>query len=127
MEITHSIRTCPECGEKITGRSDKKFCCDQCRNLYNNKQKSNDTNLVRNINNVLKKNRRILQDLNPRGGKVLVSKEALLVKGFHFSYHTHTYTTKKGFVYNFCYEQGYLFLEDKNQYLLVTTPDDKEG
>lgn len=126
MENNKLLRTCPECGDKISGRVDKKFCCDQCRNLYNNRQKSNDSNLVRNINSLLKKNRRILQDLNPKAAKVLVSKESLLVKGFHFSYHTHTYTTKKGLVYYFCYEQGYLFLEEKNQYLLVTTPEDKD-
>ncbi|KKQ83435.1 MAG: hypothetical protein UT04_C0032G0014 [Candidatus Daviesbacteria bacterium GW2011_GWF2_38_7] len=57
-------KTCIECGETIVGRSDKKFCCDLCRNSYNNKQNSESTNLVRNINNILRKNRRILQSLN---------------------------------------------------------------
>ena len=32
------METCLECGEKIIGRSDKKFCNDACRNSYNNKQ-----------------------------------------------------------------------------------------
>jgi hypothetical protein len=36
------------------------------------------------------------------------------------------YTTQKGIIYNFCYEQGYLFLEDKKLYLLVASKD-KEG
>lgn len=31
-----SQRTCPVCGEKIVGRSDKKFCCDECRAYYHN-------------------------------------------------------------------------------------------
>ena len=31
------MKTCLECGEKIVGREDKKFCSDGCRNAYNNK------------------------------------------------------------------------------------------
>lgn len=29
-------KKCLECGEKIVGRADKKFCNDYCRNAYNN-------------------------------------------------------------------------------------------
>ncbi|MHC1705151.1 MAG: hypothetical protein AB9846_14685 [Tenuifilaceae bacterium] len=119
-------RTCPECGEKLIGRADKKFCTDQCRNTYNNRLNSDASNTVRNINNILRKNRRILQELNKQSGKTMVSKDTLLTKGFSFNYFTHTYTTQKGYNYHFCYEQGYLFLEDKNLYLLVTNKD-KEG
>lgn len=113
------LKKCPECGEKIIGRADKKFCSDQCRNAYNNKLNSDASNTVRNINNILRKNRRILQELNKQSGKTLVSKDNLLTNGFNFTYHTHTYTTKKGDNYQFCYEQGYLYLEDKDLYLLV--------
>ena len=27
-------KKCPECGDKIVGRIDKKFCSDACRNSY---------------------------------------------------------------------------------------------
>ncbi len=121
-----NIRKCPECGEKIIGRADKKFCSDQCRNTYNNRLNSDTSNTVRNINNILRKNRRILQELNKQSGKTMVTKEALLTNGFNFTYHTHTYTTKKGDVYQFCYEQGYLYLDDKDLYLLVENKDDKD-
>ncbi|MBN2521295.1 MAG: hypothetical protein JXB17_12355, partial [Bacteroidales bacterium] len=60
-------KLCTECGEPIHGRSDKKFCCDQCRNIFNNRLNSNLNNYMRNINNVLRKNRRILAELNPNG------------------------------------------------------------
>ena len=30
-------KNCPECGEHIIGRVDKKFCSDQCRASHNNK------------------------------------------------------------------------------------------
>jgi len=116
-------RKCPECGEKIIGRADKKFCSDQCRNSYNNRLNSDTSNTVRNINNILRKNRRILQELNKQSGKTMIAKDTLLSNGFNFTYHTHTYTTKKGDIYQFCYEQGYLYLEDKELYLLVENKD----
>lgn len=116
-------RKCPECGDIIIGRADKKFCSDQCRNSYNNKLNSDASNTVRNINNILRKNRRILQELNKQSGKTLVNKDTLLQNGFNFTYHTHTYTTKKGDIYHFCYEQGYLFLKDKELFLLVESKE----
>jgi len=110
-------KACLECGARITGRADKKFCSDQCRVAYNNHLNSNETNFMRNVNNVLRKNRRILIDLNTTG-KSNVSREKLQAKGFDFNLFTSTYVTKEGSVYHYCYEQGYL-QTDKNWYLLV--------
>jgi predicted nucleic acid-binding Zn ribbon protein len=56
-------RNCPACGKPLNGRVDKRFCDDYCRNGYNNQLKSASNNLVRNINNALGKNRRILKSL----------------------------------------------------------------
>ena len=110
-------KLCLECGEKIIGRSDKKFCSDGCRNTYNNGQKKADTNLIRNTNNQLRKNYRILQKLNPTD-KTKTTKSKLLLSGFDFSLFTSIYTTKKGNVYYFIYDQGYLILEN-DYYALV--------
>jgi hypothetical protein len=123
--MENQTRNCPECGEKIIGRADKKFCSDQCRNSYNNRLNSDASNTVRNINNILRKNRRILQELNKQSGKTMVAKDTLLSNGFNFTYHTHSYITKRGDIYHFCYEQGYLFLEDKELYLLVENKDNE--
>lgn len=117
-------RNCPECGEIITGRTDKKFCNDYCRNTYNNKQNSSTNNYVRSINTILRKNRKILQTLLPPKGKGIVKSEKILSQGFNFNFHTHTYVTKKGDTYYFCYEYGYLALKDKGQYLLVNNTAD---
>ena len=54
-------KSCLLCQKTIRGRSDKKFCNDYCRNVYNNQNKSIQNNLVRNINNALGKNRKILE------------------------------------------------------------------
>lgn len=111
-------KLCLECGEPLLGRADKKFCSDQCRNTFNNRLNSDATNLVRNINNQLRKNRRILAELNPEG-KNKVHKDILLSKGFSFKYHTHSYTTQKGTTYHFIFDQGYLMLDEGFYFLVV--------
>ncbi|WP_047551988.1 hypothetical protein [Psychroserpens sp. Hel_I_66] len=104
-------KQCPECGEKIVGRVDKKFCSDGCRNAYNNNINKDHKNLIRNTNNRLRKNYRILEELNPEQKKK-ISRARLVEKGFDFNYFTSIYTTKAGTIYFFVYDQGYLPLED---------------
>jgi len=110
-------KLCLECNAPLKGRADKRFCDDQCRNNYNNKLNSDTTKVVRNINNILRKNRRILKDLNPQG-KAKVHKDKMLKKGFNFQYITNTYTTQKGVTYFFCYDYGYLPLEHDFHFLV---------
>ena len=110
-------KTCPECGEKIVGRIDKKFCSDYCRNSFNNNLNKDSKNLLRNINNKLRKNYRILEELNPND-KTKATRAKLLIRGFNFEYFTNIYTTKSGNVYFFVYDQGYLPLEGE-YYALV--------
>lgn len=110
---------CLLCSKIIKGRSDKKFCDDYCRAAYNNELKSTTNNFIRNVNNALGKNRRILENLLSRGEQtVKVKQDKLLQKGYQFKYHTHLYGTKKGHTYFYCYEYGYLPLEN-NWYLVV--------
>lgn len=111
------LKQCLECGEKLIGRIDKKFCSDGCRNTYNNRLNKDSKNLIRNVNNKLRKNYRILELLNPNQ-KTKVSRNKLIEKGFDFNYITSIYTTKAGKVYYFVYDQGYLPLEDE-YYALV--------
>ena len=110
-------RECLECGEKIVGRIDKKFCSDACRNSHNNAINKDNRNLIRNVNNRLRKNYRILEELNP-DQKTKVGRSKLIEKGFDFSYFTSIYQTKAGTIYYFVYDQGYLPLEG-DYYALV--------
>ncbi len=113
------IKTCLACDKPIKGRSDKKFCDDACRNNYNNELKSITNNQIRNVNNALGKNRRILEELLPEGKEMVkTTQEKLLQKGFLFKYVTHLYNTKEGRTYYYCYEYGYLPL-DNDWYLIV--------
>jgi hypothetical protein len=107
-----AVKTCLACDKPLRGRIDKKFCDDQCRNSYNNKQYSDTNNYVRNINNKLRRNRKILEEqLGMSEEMVKTTRLKLLDHGFAFKYHTHTYTNKKGNIYYFCYEYGYLLLD----------------
>ncbi|MFD0963680.1 hypothetical protein [Pseudofulvibacter geojedonensis] len=110
-------QSCLECNESFKGRADKKFCSDGCRNTYNNRINKDAKNLIRNVNNRLRKNWRILEELNPKD-KTKTSRVKLTEKGFDFNYFTSIYTTKAGTVYYFVYDQGYLPLEN-DYYALV--------
>jgi len=123
MLPTTIIRKCLACEKTLQGRADKKFCNDYCRNAYNNQLKSANSTIVRNINNTLVKNRRILEVTLGAEEMAKTTKEKLLQQGFNFKYLTHSYTNKKGNVYFFCYEYGYLPLES-NWYLIVKRKDD---
>jgi len=113
------IRHCIGCNKQVRGRTDKKFCDEYCRNNYNNHLKAESNNLVRNINHALGKNRRIMESIFNNGEKTArKSATELLQKGFHFKYFTHQITNKKGLTYFFCYDYGYLPLEE-NRYLFI--------
>lgn len=65
---------------------------------------------MRNINNKLRKNYRILSELNI-DVKSKTSRSKLLNKGFDFEYFTSILNTKTGNTYYFVYDQGYMALE----------------
>ncbi|HEY1024656.1 MAG TPA: hypothetical protein VGE26_05780 [Sphingobacteriaceae bacterium] len=110
-------RVCLDCGTLIRGRADKKFCDDQCRSNFNNRLKAETSGAVKKVNGILKKNRRILEELNPTG-KTRILRKRLAAKGFNFDYFTNIYQTQTGKTYHFCYEYGFLQLSEE-EILLV--------
>ena len=94
-------KSCLECGDKIIGREDKKFCGDSCRNAFNNK---------------LRKNYRILCAINSEG-KTKIARNKMANKGFDFDYCTSIFKTKTGNTYYFMYDYGYMEL--KNNYCIL--------
>ena len=78
------------------------------------------TNYIRNVNNLVAKNRQILLAFNP-SGKAKKHRDQLLKKGFDFEYFTHIYTTKNGDQYRFCYEPG--FKDIGNDFYLIVMRD----
>ncbi len=121
IRLKMNERKCQECEQKLKGRKDQKFCSDYCRNTFNNRLNEDSTNYMRRINNILRKNRRVLANLNPNG-KNTVDGIRLAEDGFNFHYYTNVYKTQKGAMYYFCYDQGYLKM-DNDQYMLVQKQD----
>jgi len=94
---------------------DKKFCNDHCRNNHNNRLHSDVVNFIRNVNNALRRNRRILEELMEGGDKPrTLSSRVLVEKGYNFDFFTTIYTTKENNrQYHYCYEYGYTMLEEE--------------
>lgn len=116
-------RICLDCGDKILGRSDKKFCSDQCRNNYNNRLNRDSNNYVRNVHGLLRRNRKILSDLYDDGHRRL-HRDALIALGYNFTFFTHMVETAESLKWIYCFEfgfrdggGGYLELNQNNSYL----------
>jgi predicted nucleic acid-binding Zn ribbon protein len=111
------IKICLECKAALKGRADKKFCSDYCRNTFNNSVDKDSKNLIRNVNNRLRKNYKILSELNS-SGKTKVTRTKLYDNGFDFQFFTSIYKTKTGNTYFYVYNEGYLTLES-DLFLLI--------
>jgi len=118
-------RRCLDCGTPLIGRADKKFCDDGCRSNYNNRRRRAELGYLRKVNGILKRNRQILETLNP-AGKTKVKWRILVQRGFDFQYITDMYETSAGAQYRFCYEYGYLLLNG-DEVLLVKRPQGNGG
>ena len=114
-----NTRTCPICQEPIFGRSDKKYCGDQCRALANNKKKIETQYILIITNQILRKNRTILKTLCPQG-KATVRKEVLISMGFNLNNFTSIFVTGSKQVYYMCYDYGYLpIMEGQTEKALI--------
>ena len=103
---------CTDCGKILRGRSDKRFCDDYCRSHHYNQVHRDDNTFTKQINRILKKNRSILKGLHTQG-KLMATRQSLLVLGFDFSFYTHQEEHEKSDPYTFCYEYGYLKLNEE--------------
>jgi hypothetical protein len=114
--------SCPECGDKLVGRSDKKFCSDYCRSSYFNKIHADQNHFMRHINRILRKNRRILHELY-QNGITCPSQAVLSGHGFMFSYFTGEKTLQPGQTFRYCYDYGYHLHDKKEICELIHDPE----
>ena len=97
---------CIACETLITGRSDKKFCNNNCRSDYNNQVNKDRDFLMRRINKILKRNKLILSRFFLQE-KLSLNTSILTAAGFDFNYYTHREKDEMGNLYTYCYEYGY--------------------
>lgn len=96
-------KKCLECKTEIIGRSDKIFCSDYCRASNHNRKNHRKIKLVREINQILSINRKILSDFHKRKIE-LVSKDDLIAAGYRFKFQTGWYENEKGLKISKCYD-----------------------
>lgn len=117
-------KTCPVCDTLIKGRSDKKFCSKKCKsiNQYENREKTEGFYLK--VDRQLRTNRKLLKKYN-RSGYTTIRRSELIGEGFDPKFFTHYWKNKKGDVYLFVYEYGFLAKKanGKEKYVLVTWQD----
>lgn len=116
--------TCLNCGKDLFGRADKKYCNDTCRNQANGtrrkKLKKEEPRHVYQISRDILRNRNIIFKMSVwENEPKVVNRRELIDQGFNFEYYTNILETKKG-RYHYCYEYGWLELED-GKILLVRT------
>lgn len=123
---TDNGRHCIGCQEPIEGRKGKLFCSVSCKSAYHyaRKREEEKGSLYQTIDEQLKLNRRLLQHFN-RSGKSTIRVEKLLMAGFNPHYFTHYWKNQKGQVYLFCYDVGFLSLEEhaRKKYLIIDWQD----
>lgn len=99
---------CTECGESFTGRRDKKFCTDHCRNYFNNRSKQR-TDYMKEVDLILRSNRNILRTLLREHEGVFhrrVFRDDLEGHGYDFEFFTNVINAGGGEYVTFCYEYG---------------------
>lgn len=107
-----NISQCLQCESSLKGRIDKKFCSDQCRATYNNRNLSTHEQAIRRVNAQIRKNRTILKTLCPIG-KATVRKEVLTEMNFSFRHFTSIYG-KPDKIYFLCYDYAFCPLKEKS-------------
>ncbi len=116
---------CLHCQKPLDGRADKKYCDRYCKSAHQyQRDKERPERFYTIVDNHLRMNRKILKQCN-KAGKVTVRTKILLDLGFNPNFFTHYWKTKKGDVYLFVYEYGFLKKKESGneKYVLVLWQD----
>lgn len=114
-------KKCRYCGEPVgQGRKDKTYCSDACKSEYNNQHKEKLPEFIAEINNILLKNRKILKECLAEKDTCKMRVRDLGGRGFNFKFTTaERINLSDGDCYYFCYEMGYLLLDNETRVLIV--------
>ncbi len=113
-------KKCKYCGDKIKGRSDKRFCNTACKNSYNYEKRTHRKKIVKTIDAILHRNFEIIDAYfeGESRSHFKVSKLELTNKGFNFSYFTSTYINSQLKTYYYVY--NYAWMEFTNQEIMLS-------
>lgn len=111
MEKETSDSVCLECGDRIVyGRSDRKFCCDACKNRFHNRRSGNSRHYRQRIHSALERNYFILDSLR-RTSLRNIPMSDLVNMGFSREYFT-SYSGNASEETYMCYDIRYCVVKD---------------
>jgi hypothetical protein len=116
-------KSCLHCKDVLRGRSDKKFCNDSCRSAYNNMRYADYNSHVRKVNQRLRNNHKVLQQLLDDKSERLVNESALISAGFQFQFYTHVHLHPDGALFKVVYDSCYTTLERSMYYIARRLPE----
>ena len=123
MEALMEIRKCKECGAKLVGRTDQKYCDQTCRTAGNNRRmqeaRRSQPECIVTIQKTLLNNYRILSELSKRGERF--SKMYLQDLGFSFRYLT-SMIEQEGINKCYCFNQAYIVHDQSITLFTESTP-----
>jgi hypothetical protein len=109
---------CIQCGPKIVGRSDKKYCSLACKNQYQHQYHKQARSVTQQIDTILHRNRQILAILmGEKRNKMTLARLELDAMGFNFKYITGIYTNSQGKLYHYVYD--FAWMEFSSQEVMV--------
>ncbi|MDE6872617.1 MAG: hypothetical protein K2J62_10930 [Bacteroidales bacterium] len=108
----HEASRCLECGDSIKyGRQDRKFCCDTCKNRFNNRRTKDVRTIKTRILHILDRNHSILARLIRLNVTSLTVGE-LRQLGFDFDYVTSYHKTRRHDEYG-CFDINVVIMSSK--------------
>lgn len=111
-------QTCLNCGAKIHGRSDKKFCGIDCKNAYNYTKRQETKSVTKIIDQLLHKNHHILSTLiGTQRKRMKIDRLELEKMGFSFKYITGYYVNSQNKKYHYVYD--FAWMEFSNQEIMI--------
>lgn len=110
------VKKCLFCRKSVHGRADKKFCDNHCRSNFSNRIHKDSNKVIWGLNQILKRNRKILEDL------FLIKDEVenrfpttkFIELGYNFHFQTHWREIELGKICVCCYDYGYVTVEEGN-------------
>lgn len=111
MENETTGPVCLECGDRIVyGRSDRKFCCDACKNRFHNRRSSSSRHYRQKIHSALERNYFILDSLR-RTSLRNIPMSDMENMGFSREYFT-SYSRQSSRETFMCYDIEYSVMKD---------------
>lgn len=114
------MATCQSCSKEFEGRSNKKFCSNECKNKHHNAAHREKQEVITDINKILHRNWTTLHHLYGIYRSAPISMNIVEAYGFNKKYFTHVQNSPIGEKYTMAYDVGFKNHIDNQIQIVVT-------